>query len=392
MPPTALSTTTLTFAIDLHLLVGLAVAVAVSLLISFLPSLQTSWGLTLVSVLGSAIYHWRVFTGFCVVCGIGYAAARWLGADANRARRWQRACFGIVILATVFTWGRVQHWDHPIAGFGPIPVVLYAFDMWLALRLVSLFWEVGSGTVEAPSFHRYVLWTCLPFTLGGPLLRFSQMPMTIQIGRGLWGCSKWWMDAFTAAAKFVLGIALGVGQHFLQSHWPAARLWNNAVGTFLTGPVGFYLTAAGYLQLMEVFGQPAGFKLPPSFNYPLGRENISKFWMNWNMTATFLFRDYLFYNRWGFRNYNVYFNTILLFTLVGLWHAANGYWILWGFLHGLLFSGYLIWRKYSNRLPHIPLRGTAFSNAAARVLTYVVVCMCWYLPSKIIQKLPAVSL
>ena len=133
-----------------------------------------------------------------------------------------------------------------------------------------------------------------------------------------------------------------------------ASSFDHRVEYLFTGPVGFYLSTASYFHLMEVLGRPAGFKLPPSFNYPLGRENISAFWMNWNMTATFLFRDYLFYNRWGRRTYNIYFNTVLLFTLVGLWHAANAYWILWGFLHGLSFCVFLLWRKYNGRLGRYP--------------------------------------
>ena len=113
---------------------------------------------------------------------------------------------------------------------------------------------------------------------------------------------------------------------------------------------------------------------------------MSAFWMNWNMTATFVFRDYLFYNRWGRGTYNIYVNTILLFTLVGLWHEANAYWILWGFLHGLLFCCFLLWRKYNQRLGHDPLRGTPLSRTAGRALTYFCVCILWYLPSKILQK------
>jgi D-alanyl-lipoteichoic acid acyltransferase DltB (MBOAT superfamily) len=260
--------------------------------------------------------------------------------------------------------------------------------MWLALRLVSLAWEIGSATIEAPPISRYIIWICLPFTLGGPLLRYSEFPATTHADRRLWTSLEWWLEAFTASAKLGGGIALGIGSQLLAAH-SSHHFLNAGLTTFVSGPMGFYLSTAGYFHLMEVLGRPAGFKLPPSFNFPIGRENISLFWMNWNMTATLLFRDYLFYNRWGRRTYNIYFNTVLLFTLVGLWHAANAYWILWGFLHGLLFCVFLLWRKYNCRLGAIPLRGTALARAAARVLTYVLVCMCWYLSSKIIQKLPA---
>jgi D-alanyl-lipoteichoic acid acyltransferase DltB (MBOAT superfamily) len=73
--------------------------------------------------------------------------------------------------------------------------------------------------------------------------------------------------------------------------------------------------------------------------------------------------------------------------MVGLWHAANAYWILWGFLHGLVFCSFLLWRNFKARLGHLPLRGTRISQIAARSFTYFWVCACWYLPSKIIQKL-----
>jgi len=109
------------------------------------------------------------------------------------------------------------------------------------------------------------------------------------------------------------------------------------------------------------------------------------------MTATAVFRDFLFYNRWGLQSYNVYLNVMILFVLVGLWHAANAYWLLFGFLHGLLFCSFLLWRKHGARIGHIPFRGTSAARAAARGLTYICVCASWYLPSKILEKLGRLS-
>ncbi len=385
------STSALTSAIDPHVVLGLAIAVAVSLLISLIPLSRGNIFLTLLSLAGAVVYHWWAFPGFVIVSGIAYLAVLWLNTHTNRSRRWNWACALLVLLLVVFASGRLLHWDRLAISVHSVPVLVYSLDMWLMLRLVTLFWEVGSGAVAVPSPSRFVLWVCLPFTLGGPLLRFSEMPGAVHADRQLWRSSTWWRAAAAAAATLILGIALGVGQQQMGARWPHAHLLNNAIATFVTGPFGFYLSTAGYFRLMEVLALPSGFKLPPSFNYPIGRENISAFWMNWNMTATFVFRDYLFYNRWGRQTYNVYFNTLFLFTLVGFWHASNAYWILWGFLHGLLFCTFLLWRKYGTRFDKVPLRGTPASRMAARVLTYFSVCMCWYLPSKIIQKLPGIA-
>jgi len=384
-------TTALTSAIDPHVLLGLSIAAAVTLLVSALPRSQGNFWLSWLSLLGAVVYHWRAFPGFAIVTGMAYLAVRWLNTRTNRAQRWNWACALMFLLLVVFVAGRVEHWDHVTISTSSAPVLIYSLDMWLLLRLVTLFWEVGSGAIAAPSPARFVLWVCLPFTLAGPLLRFSEMPSAVHPNREVWKSASWWRGAFAASATLLAGIALGFGQEAMSTHWPHARIMKNAIITFFTGPFGFYLSTAGYFGLMEVLAQPSGFKLPLSFNFPFGRENISAFWMNWNMTATFVFRDYLFYNRWGQPTYNVYFNTLLLFTLVGLWHASNSYWILWGFLHGLLFCTFLLWRKYGQRLSNLPLRGTPASRMAARLLTYFSVCMCWYLPSKIIQKLPGIA-
>ena len=350
------------------------------------PFLQKERYLSAFSLMAAALWYWEAFIGFVVVTSIAYAAVKWCSRQTGSSRRWSSACLWILIVIGVFTAGRIMHWDRPFIVGPSASIIIYSLEMWAVLRLVTLFWEVGSGSLPMPSLTRYILWTCLPFTLGGPLVRLSQLPQFVQCDRKAWRSSNWWSELFGAAVKLIVGLSLGAGQLMISRRWPQAHLWNNLILTFGSGPLGFYLSTAGYFQIMEVLARPAGFQLPPSFNFPIGRKNIAEFWMNWNMTATFIFRDYLFYNRWGRQTYNVYFNTIVLFTLVGLWHAANAYWILWGFLHGLLFCSFLIWRKYKNVLEEIPLRGTRISNLTARVLTYASVCLCWYLPSKLLQK------
>jgi D-alanyl-lipoteichoic acid acyltransferase DltB (MBOAT superfamily) len=382
-------------ATDPSLLLALGVALAATLLMALTPRALRRAAVPCLSVLSALACFRRAFVGFVVVAVLAYLLLRYLNTYTDLGRRWHCACALLFLLALVFGAGRLLHWDRATMSVHSVPFAMYSLDMWMLLRLVTLFWEVGSGTIAAPSPLRYIIWICLPFTLAGPLMRFSEMPGEICPNRALWKTAYWWMEIAAGSGTLVLGFALELSQQALTTHWPASvphgHFVRNAIGTFITGPLSFYLTLAGYYRCMQALALPAGFKLKPSFNFPIGRENISAFWMNWNMTATFVFRDYLFYNRWGRANYNIYFNTILLFTLVGFWHAANTYWILWGFLHGLLFSTFLLWRKYGKKTPGLPLRGTPASRTAARALTYFAVCMAWYLPSKIIQKLHGIA-
>jgi D-alanyl-lipoteichoic acid acyltransferase DltB (MBOAT superfamily) len=376
--------------LDSRLLIGLAVALASSFLISVFPILQKDRYLFVLCAMSAALWYGPAFGGFVVVSAAAYVIACGVGRQSDPARRWTWACAGLFLIAGIFTLGRVFEWGSPLPVQGSVSIVLYSLEMWAVLRLLTLVWEVGSGTLATPSLIRYCIWICLPFTLGGPLLRFSQMPEAACVDKKLWTSSEWWFEAAGALSKVMVGVGLTAWHQIILSRWPEADLWEKAIVTFLTGPIGYYLIAGGYFHLMEVWGRPAGFKLLPSFDSPIGRENIAAFWTNWNMTATFMFRDYLFYNRWGYQTYNIYFNTLLLFTLVGLWHEANAYWILWGFLHGLLFCSFLFWRKHRTRLGTIPLSGTRAARLTAGALTYIAVCLCWYLPSKILQKLEGV--
>ena len=377
--------------LDTPLLLGLCIASGVALLYSLLPIVRGNIGFGLLSVLGAIFYYWRAFPGFLLVIAAAYLLVRCIGSCSNPDQRWNRTCAILFLLPVVFTAGRLEQWDQAALAVHSSSFFIYSLDMWLLLRLVTLFWEVGSGAIAPPGLLRFILWVCLPFTLAGPLMRLSEVPPAPLPNPRLWKWGGLWKEIALAAATLAAGIGIGYGQTALGSYLPHAHFLRNAISVFFAGPFSFYLTFAGYYRFMQALALPCGLKVQPSFNFPMGRENISSFWMNWNMTATFVFRDYLFYNRWGRQTYNIYFNTILLFTLVGLWHSTNTYWALWGFIHGLLFCTFLLWRKYNSRLGWLPFRGTRAANLAARCLTYFAVCIAWYLPSKIIQKAPVIA-
>jgi len=373
--------------VDNQLLTMIVGAIVFSVLLTTCTSLQRQPYVLILGLILAAVAYRRAFAGFLVVNAVAYAVVRWLGGRADAARRWQWTCVLLAALIAIFTAGRLLHWEERALLPGGIRLTLYSLDMWLLLRLVTLFWEVGSGARPAPSISKFVLWTTLPLTLGGPVLRYSQLPARIVADRAVLRSSAWWLGLGAGACKLIAGSGLAVFSAMTARYWAAHPSWPKALGTLITGPWSFYLTYAGYFQLMESLGRSCGFPLPPSFNVPFGRENISAFWANWNMSATNVFRDYLFFNRWGFSAYNAYLNTMIVFVLVGLWHAANAYWLLWGFLHGLLFCTFMVWRRYAKPFIRLPLQGTMISRAGAAALTYVCVCACWYVPLKILQRI-----
>ena len=182
--------------------------------------------------------------------------------------------YRLIMLVSVFTLGRVEHWDRSVVVVGPFSITVYSLDQWLVLRLVTLFWEVGSGAIPAPSISKYVIWVCLPFTLGGPVLRPSEMPAEVRVNRALWTSLAWWQELSTAAGKLAIGLSLTVGFQLMDSRWPS-HFRNNAIGTFITGPWAFYLTTAGYFHLMESARPPRRIQTAAKFQLSFrAREHV----------------------------------------------------------------------------------------------------------------------
>jgi hypothetical protein len=364
------------------LLAALLLAAAFTLLVTARPSLGSPPAMAALGLVAAAVFFGAAFPGFVLVNAAAYVLIRSIRNAPSPSRRWWRALAGMALIAIVFTAARLsapQRWSVALAG---TTWHLYALDMWLVLRLITLAWEVGARKVDPPSPLGYVAWVCLPLTLAGPLVRYSEFPDAAAPDRARLLSRAWWLALGAGGVKMTAGAALAALPPLAGADVPHARLVNGLATALVVGPWSFYLTFAGFFQMIEALGRLAGVTVPESFNRAFGRENIAAFWANWNMTATRVFRDYLFYARWGSSRHRPFVNTLVLFTLVGLWHDVHPYWILWGFLHGLLFCAYMVWR----RIGPAP-RGTRAGRIAAGAFTYVCVCACWYLPSKILQGL-----
>lgn len=368
----------------------------VGLLVRCVPALRGRVALTVLALAASTVAYGRAMPGFLLTAVVSYAAlvavTRVAKHSANeRVVRWRLACVAIAILSAAFLVGRAVGLGEASVAIGGTRWALFALDMWLVLRLVTLAWEVGSRRIERPTPGEFALWYALPFTAIGPVLRYSAFRsmldrMQDRSAGDAVVTVAWGRALALAAAHLVAGILLIQ----LQSTFPTGPgkpRWVNLAVWFGTAPWSFFLVWAGFFRLMEVLGRLWRVELPPSFDAPFGRPNISDFWANWNMTATAVFRDYLFYNRWGFRRANAYVNTMILFVTVGLWHGANAYWVLWGALHGVGFCAYLVYKR--RRAADATRVGMPTPLAAA--LTYVFVCSCWAVPSVVLKLVGALA-
>jgi D-alanyl-lipoteichoic acid acyltransferase DltB (MBOAT superfamily) len=321
-----------------------------------------------------------VYVGTILILRVAARAAN------PQARRWKLAVAMIAIIAAGFTALRLSGSEALAFELSFGRVVVLALDMWLVLRLISFVWESGAGKIKDHGALEYAAWALNPFTLIGPVLRFTEFGSKAIAGGDPHPTFRWQRLLF-GAFQMAAGYALSVANFVLADTPLLPKALKFGLWALLFGPWAFYLTIAGFFKVMEVCALAWGITIPPSFDRAFGQTNLADFWARWNMTATRLFRDCAFYVRWGLQRPNVYLNTMILFVLVGLWHAANAYWILWGTLHGLGFCVYLVFRRFGE-----PLR-TRFAwipekvrSALAIATTYVFVCACWATPSWLIRQ------
>ncbi|OLE54021.1 MAG: hypothetical protein AUG51_10380 [Acidobacteria bacterium 13_1_20CM_3_53_8] len=366
-----------------------------ALVISF-SFLRRASGFLVLSLLGIALVYRQLAVGYVlinviVLLFVTSLARITANSDAKRRLRWRWSCAALIALVVAFIVGRWYQIETKGLLVGGIEWSLFSVDMWLLLRLVTFLWEFGSGRIAQPSLLTFAIWTCMPFTVFGPLLRYSQFESQLpfmreaEVARAVY-TRTWVLNALRATALLVCGITLSrLHATMFASGTQGVPYWIKLLDSFGISPWSFLLTWWGFYKLMECLALMWSVSLPPSFNAPFGRPNISEFWANWNMTATSVFRDYLFYTRWGQQRVNLYLNTLIIFFLVGLWHGANWYWVIWGMLHGIGFCCF-IWYRHRRASKQFETNG-ATMRILGPILTYVFVCSCWILPSRILKVL-----
>lgn len=365
------------------------ICAVVAILVRICPAPRRLSVLPFLGLLASIAVYGRAFVAILMVVAAVWVVAKLLLALERRGEdaKWNAAVLLIIALALIFLIGRGRAWESGTMSVGPLGFAWFAMDMWLTLRLVTFLWEVGSGAIR-PSLITYLSWCFLPFWLFGPVLRysdFSSQLTRIEVpGQVTDPVPDWRRLSALSVAQFVLAFMLAKAQLYTWTWHAAYPRTVTLISGFTFLPLGFYLGQAGYFHAMEVLGGIGGFKLPPSFRNPLMKRNISEFWASWNMSATSVFRDYIYYNRWGLQKHHQYLNIAILFLAVGVWHGANSYWVTWGAMHAVGFCAFTWFSRHPSPVSRW-FAESRFGRPASMLITYVFVCSCWILPPTLVR-------
>jgi len=373
------------------MLIAAAAIIVSAVAVLCIPAIRRPSGyLVLELLVASVVYQHQLFgyiLWIVLLFGFARVVERLTPVEAKLGKkRWSYACSGMIAVVAIFFAGSMHLLDWiSIRAFG-ILWTLPDHDMWLLLRTITFLWEFGSARLKKLNFIDYAIWITFPFTLLGPLIRPSEFfpqygrPASEQAPVRVVD-SKWWWKLLLAIVQMTIGAGLiwATGElDRMGRHWP------QAIVLLGTAPWSMYLSSAGLFHLMECLSVFWAIELPPSFNYPFGQPNISEFWARWNMTIVRVCRDYLFYNRWGFKRVNMYLNLLVVFLAVGLWHSIAWFWAIWGLLHGIGFCIYLWYRSNKEKFEAVRKIGSERQrDLLSRATTYIFVCWVNYFAVKL---------
>lgn len=98
-----------------------------------------------------------------------------------------------------------------------------------------------------------------------------------------------------------------------------------------------YNDFAGYSEIALGSARLMGVKLSKNFERPLSSVSFTEFFRRWHITLNQWFTQYVYIPLGGSRRGKArrVLNTMVVFTLCGLWHGANWTFVLWGVVSGL---------------------------------------------------------
>ena len=112
-----------------------------------------------------------------------------------------------------------------------------------------------------------------------------------------------------------------------------------------------YADFSGYSEMAIGTSQIMGFRVTENFMRPYFSQNVGDFWRRWHASLMNWFRDYIYFPLGGSRcsKARMYWNTMVVFMVSGLWHGANWTFIFWGAYHGILVCFYKLTRSVRSK-------------------------------------------
>lgn len=232
-------------------------------------------------------------------------------------------------------WGSTFSLRHILL---PLGISFFTFQQ-LSYILDSYSGKTGGGGYNFLEYSLFI--SFFPQLVAGPVVLHDELIPFFRDG------SKKTVDADNLArgvTMFTLGLFKKVMIADVLGRMVAWGFGNIEVATsmdlilaMLAYTFQIYFDFSGYSDMATGIAWMFNFRLPMNFNSPYQACSMIDFWKRWHMTLTRFLRTYVYFPLGGNKKgaARMYFNTMAVFLVSGIWHGANYTFILWGLLHGL---------------------------------------------------------
>lgn len=232
-------------------------------------------------------------------------------------------------------WGSTFNLRHILL---PLGISFFTFQQ-LSYILDSYSGKTGGGGYNFLEYSLFI--SFFPQLVAGPIVLHDELIPFFRDG------SKKTVDADNLArgvTMFTLGLFKKVMIADVLGRMVAWGFGNIEVATsmdlilaMLAYTFQIYFDFSGYSDMATGIAWMFNFRLPMNFNSPYQACSMIDFWKRWHMTLTRFLRTYVYFPLGGNKKgaARMYFNTMAVFLVSGIWHGANYTFILWGLLHGL---------------------------------------------------------
>lgn len=256
----------------------------------------------------------------------------------------------------------------------PVGISFYTFT---ALSYtIDVYQHKVESTNDALAYFAYVMF--FPSILSGPISRAQkQLPQyfsrrNFDYNKSISACK---LILWGGVMKLCLADRLGIYVDTIYANI-AQHNGTTLLITSILYSIQIYADFAGYSLMAIGFGKLLGIDLQTNFIRPYFAKTVTDFWRRWHISLTTWFRDYIYFPLGGNRCSKARWalNTLIVFTISGLWHGAAYTFIIWGAMHGVCM---VIERLvYGEKIKQLSDK-FSMSNIIRIIITFMIVNFAW---------------
>lgn len=313
--------------------------------IRFLPSFARNLTLLLLSLViiektTSPIYA----TVFVMASGALYYGCWWL-QNCHRKQLYSYFFSGFLVVFYFL----LMNWE-PFRSVWTGSAVHQFGIAYSLFRFLYVILDVGRGkSLPADPLEFFVYAFFLPTFFQGPIERFDEFRTNLSDATRP---QLSWRDTGSNIIRVGTALAKGwVAMKFFDLDWqvyfdhPEKLSYSFLWWGMYARAISFYLMVSAANDFTISLSALAGFHIHENYHDPYFKRNLAQFWRSWHMTVFRFLRDYVYIPLGGNKKH-VYFNILVVFMAIALWHVTSPAFVIWGLWHGVGMCLLRFWQNY----------------------------------------------